>query len=374
MPSPALFPKKFLLKGSPKEIGFQHGEQLQAEIRSQIDVYDAMFQYTSKLNWAAVREVAQAYHDTVARLTPDIYAEMQGIADGSGRDILDIVALNCRSEIALGLFSDGCSALGWQSAGDAGDETQERDGVVVLAQNWDWTPQVQSNLALLTIEQDDGRPTVHMMVEAGLVGKIGFNSASVGVCQNAIRARPTDPSRLPYHVACRIALNSTSVAAAVKAIQDMGGIASTQHLLMADRKSGPLSCEMSPRGDAFIKPDPLDGIVCHTNHLLANKFVDEPPWLAGSPVRLQRIQKLTAQLAREGGFITGDVLRARIFSDTFNAPQAICCQGDPDWPIETRSQTLMCIVMFLGSGTTPRAEIVWGQPGSGSESEVIHFY
>ena len=51
---------------------------------------------------------------------------MQGIADGSGRDLLDIVALNVRTEINFGLFSDGCTALAWH--------TEER---AWLAQNWD---------------------------------------------------------------------------------------------------------------------------------------------------------------------------------------------------------------------------------------------
>lgn len=202
------------------------------------------------------------------------------------------------------------------------------------------------------------------------MGKIGFNSASVGVCQNAIRARPTDSSKLPYHVACRVALNSTSVSEAISAIQVLGSTASTQHLLLADSISGPVSCEWSPRGDAFIKPDE-DGLVCHTNHLIANKCVDEPPWLAGSPVRLSQMRKLTAALAKEEGAVDGDLLRKRVFNDTYNAPQAICCQEDPARPAETRSSTLMCIVMKFVKGSEPSAEVVWGQPGSGRESGVI---
>jgi len=51
---------------------------------------------------------------------------MQGIADGSDRDLLDIVALNVRTEINFGLFSDGCTSLAWQ--------TEKR---AWLAQNWD---------------------------------------------------------------------------------------------------------------------------------------------------------------------------------------------------------------------------------------------
>lgn len=190
------------------------------------------------------------------------------------------------------------------------------------------------------------------------------------MCQNAIRARPTDSSKLPYHVACRVALNSTSLPEAIASIQALGSTASTQHLLLADSTSGPVSCELSPRGDAFIKPDE-NGVVCHTNHLIANKYVDEPPWLAGSPVRLEQMRKLTTALVEQGEAVSGDLLRRRVFSDTYNAPQAICCHEDPKRPVETRSSTLMCIVMKFVNGCEPSAEVVWGQPGTGREGGVI---
>lgn len=113
-----------------------------------------MFQQTSKLDWTAVREIARAYGSTIEKLTPDLYVEMQGIADGAGLDVLDVVALNCRSEIALGLFSDGCTSLGWRTRADG----------VVLAQNWDWAEKVKANLAMMSIERE-GLPKVFMVTE-----------------------------------------------------------------------------------------------------------------------------------------------------------------------------------------------------------------
>ena len=55
-----------------------------------------------------------------------LVAELQGIADGSKRDILDIIAINVRTEIAFGLFSDGCTSLFWDTPRHA-----------FLGQNWD---------------------------------------------------------------------------------------------------------------------------------------------------------------------------------------------------------------------------------------------
>ncbi|OCL13606.1 putative acyl-CoA:6-aminopenicillanic-acid-acyltransferase [Glonium stellatum] len=354
-PNPTI-PLRIKLSGTPREIGLEHGRQLACQIRKQIEIYNTMFKETSKLDWPTVRDIANEYRVTIERLTPDIYAEIAGIANGAELDILDIVALNCRSEIALGLFSDGCSSLGWKFK----DRT-------LLAQNWDWTASIKDNLVIMSISQQD-KPAIHMVTEAGIIGKIGFNSSSVGTCLNAIRARPTDPKKLPVHVALRVCLNSTSAALAIAQLEALGSLASAQHILIADSE-GPVGLELSPMGDVYLKPND-HGMICHTNHFIQNRFVDEPPWLSGSPIRLDRMRRLASALVADGETVTREALRKKIFSDTFNAPQSICCQEDPLRPLPTRSSTLFCIVMRFAPSTRPTAQIVWGKPGSG-EGDVI---
>ncbi|KAL2008330.1 hypothetical protein VTN00DRAFT_8312 [Thermoascus crustaceus] len=353
-------PVKLTLRGTPKEIGLEHGRTLQSQIKSQIAIYSEMFKYTSKLSWDGVRQVAEEFRASVQQLTPDIYTEILGIAEGAGVDMLDIVALNARSEIALGRFSDGCTSLSWKKS----------DGSRILAQNWDWTAQVKKNLAMMAIEQV-GKPTIYMVTEAGIVGKIGFNTAGVGTCLNAIRARPTISSKLPVHVALRLCLESTSVEGAVRALESLGGVASSQHILIADSKTS-LGMEVSPLGNVYLEADG-SGIITHSNHFIENKFVDETPWLSGSPIRLERIRKLSGELVKDGvqgEKITPDLLRERIFSDTYNAPQAICCHEDPSRHHTVRSSTLFNIIMNLDLNNVG-AEVVWGQPGSGNEGPVL---
>lgn len=122
-----------------------------------------MFQQTSKLSWEDVRSVASTYSTTIQHLTPDLHVEMAAIAEGAGLDLLDIVALNCRSEIALGLFSDGCTSLGWKVGGDG-----EEGGEVWLTQNWDWTRRVKGNLVFMSIEQV-GKSKIWMVTEVRLL-------------------------------------------------------------------------------------------------------------------------------------------------------------------------------------------------------------
>lgn len=201
------------------------------------------------------------------------------------------------------------------------------------------------------------------------MGKIGFNSASVGTCLNAIRAKPADPSKLPIHLALRVCLDSSSSAAAISKLEALGGIAASAHILIADAL-GPRGLELSPRGNAYLEPDER-GMVYHTNHFLVNKQVTVQPWLAGSPVRLERVRKLAAEVDDLRAPVSADVLRQKIFADRFNSPQAICAQEDPITPVQTRSSTLFCIVMRFVKGGNPRAEVVWGRPGSGEEGPVL---
>jgi isopenicillin-N N-acyltransferase-like protein len=113
-----------------------------------------MFQYTSNLAWKDVREVAKELQPALENLTPQLFTEMSAIAAGAELDVLDIIALNCRSEIALGKFSDGCTSLSWK----------KNDGARLLSQNWDWTETVRKNLAMVSIEQA-GKPTIYMVTE-----------------------------------------------------------------------------------------------------------------------------------------------------------------------------------------------------------------
>lgn len=43
---------------------------------------------------------------------------LPGVAEGAGVSFDSILAMNVRTEIAYGMFSDGCTALSWK-AGDA---------------------------------------------------------------------------------------------------------------------------------------------------------------------------------------------------------------------------------------------------------------
>ncbi|KZT72349.1 putative acyl-CoA:6-aminopenicillanic-acid-acyltransferase [Daedalea quercina L-15889] len=357
------------LSGSPYEIGLKHGRILASQILSQLSIYRDIFADTCKYDWPQVLDIAEQFRMTIGRLAPDLLEEIRGIADGVGSNdigLLDIIALNARSEIALGKWDDGCTALAWK-LGPSGKQ--------MLAQNWDWRVSVGENLALMSIRRI-GKPTIWVVTEPGIVGKIGFNSSSVGVCLNAIRARPISTDLLPIHLLLRTALECDSVDASIVTFEKLGGSASSQHILIAD-VHGARGLELSPRCAVYLRED-KDGLIVHTNHFLENKFVDEPPWLSGSPFRLEKALSLCSEIAREvgparlGDVVDGALLRSRVFANTENSPQAICCSSDPARGPLAKIETLFNIVMTFEDGKEPKAEVVFGRPGSGAETRVYN--
>ncbi|KAH9851158.1 hypothetical protein C2E23DRAFT_877236 [Lenzites betulinus] len=207
----------------------------------------------------------------------------------------------------------------------------------IIVQNWDWRKSVANNPALASISTP-GKPQIWMVIEPGIVGKIRFNSASVGVpCLNAVRARPISTSLLLIHLLLWIALECESVDAAITTIESIGGAASSQHILITDQ-NGSRGLEVSPRRECYLQ--------IHTNHFLENKLADKPPWLSESSVRLERVKE-----------ICGELLRARFFSDTTNTPQVI--RSSPDSSRAAKIQTLFNTAVF-------------GKPGSENLSYILY--
>ncbi|KAL2838042.1 acyl-coenzyme A:6-aminopenicillanic acid acyl-transferase-domain-containing protein [Aspergillus pseudoustus] len=336
--------------GSPREIGKQHGGAASAQIARCIEFYTGMFQKTSSLAWKDVLALAERFVDRIKTVWPEYFEEMEGIAEGSGHSILDIVALNVRTEIAFGCFSDGCTALSWQ--------TEKHS---FLAQNWDWQPAQKQNLIVLEIHQSNPKtPSIKMITEAGIIGKIGFNSAGVGVCLNAIRAHGMDPTRLPVHLGLRMVLESSSTSEAVEALKRYG-VASSAHLLVADTTAS-AGCEVTAKTIAIVPMD-ARGRVIHSNHLLLeHPGVVDTAWLKDSPFRVQRMLELTDALGeREGDHPTWDGVQG-LFVDRENAPTAICRSGD--------IETLFNIVMDLKAR---RAVVRFGRPDQVEEEFELAF-
>ncbi|KAI9374209.1 acyl-coenzyme A:6-aminopenicillanic acid acyl-transferase-domain-containing protein [Aspergillus egyptiacus] len=331
--------KQILCSGTPYEIGYAHGSNAAEEITRCIAFYANMFATRSKLDWPAVQTLARDFDDLIKSKWPRYYQELQGFADGAKRDLVDIIALNVRTEIVFGRFSDGCTSLYYNG-----------NGCAFQGQNWDWEEEQGPNLIQLTIMQEN-LPTIKMITEAGLVGKIGLNSAGVGVCFNAIRAKGLDRTRIPVHLGLRVALESSSTAEAVESLERIG-MASSAHILIGDATTA-VGLEFTSSTFARVKVNE-QGYLVHTNHmLLPHEGMEEPAWLKDSPARVTTMEENIRKL----GTLNWESY-CGLFSDETNYPCSINRA-----PTEGSTvATLFNIVMDLKA---KRAEVVMGRPVAG---------
>jgi isopenicillin-N N-acyltransferase-like protein len=288
--------------------------------------------------------VARAFLPGLESLCPEYVEEMQGLADGAGLDLESIVALNVRTEIAYGMSTDadGCTAFAWKTPG----------GESFLGQNWDWSPRQIPNVVCLTIEQAP-KPTVSMMTEGGIIGKIGMNSAGVGVTMNAIQAPGVSYNKLPVHLAARRALDSTSREEAAKALRKVG-VAAAIHMTVADASTGAVGFECTAL-DIVEMPMDRDGICTHSNHLVEEHKVRGTSFLDDSAFRLNRIQELTRGIDTPTMENLSEMLK-----DEENYPAAIC----RDVGVTDGLQTIFSIVMDLKHGV---ARVKLGRPTEDGE-------
>ncbi|KAI1104814.1 AAT-domain-containing protein [Jackrogersella minutella] len=344
--------------GTPHEIGFAHGKAAKKKIEGSIDFYGQLFQESCSMGWAEVLQEASKYLEPLNKIAPRYLAEIGGISDGADIPLLDVLALNVRSEIAFGLFSDtskgfvdvpsdGCTSLGWLTGSTS-----------FLCQNWDWRVEQGQNLAICYISQPSTDiPDIAMVTEAGIIGKIGFNSKGVGCCLNAIRCRGLDRSKLPIHFALRTVLESRSRGEAVELTKSFG-VAGGGHILVGD-PTGSTGLECT---SLWVKELAMDdeGRVFHTNHLLVDKHdIDEPPWLMDSAMRLERVQELTCNISEP----TLDAI-FDIFKDTKGYPASINRKEEAD----SKPQTLFSILMDLTSKNT---HVTFGRPTEYSERAIL---
>ncbi|MEW6624485.1 MAG: C45 family peptidase [Bacillota bacterium] len=329
-----MFPK-FVLKGAPHEIGYAHGSLAKKQIEKCIEVYEKLFWSYSKITWKEAAAKSEQYIPYIQKYDPHIWEEIQGIADGSGRSLLDIVALNARSEIMLTAKAlDGCTSFG-VLAGAAG-------GKSYMGQNWDWKEEVTEAVIALEIYQDN-KPAIKMITEAGIVGKFGINDAGVGLCMNALACEENIPG-VPLHVVMRGILNSPNLSSAISAVINTQ-IASSVNFVIGHKDGEVIDMEVTPSEFDVLYPE--QGIMVHTNHflspLLRPRVKDiTKHLLPDTLVRYSRAKHILSSMDDSINLIDLQTLLA----DHFNHPHGVCRHHQYD-PLDRQLVTVFSIIIDL---------------------------
>src|SRR5437867_1789030 len=187
------------LPAVPFEAGYHHGREAADLIAHNLGVYFDRFQREARLSPNEVRGRARGYLPVIEAADPAYADAMRGAAEGSRLSLDDLAVLNARYELIYSQYSaiiqenaahapaGGCTAFAVTPEASA-------DGHLWLGQNWDWFPQVRG---LVLRAQHPGGFTVAAFTEAGIVGgKIGMNSAGLGLVINGLLSHRDDWRRL----------------------------------------------------------------------------------------------------------------------------------------------------------------------------------
>ncbi len=263
-----LFPT-VIASGTPYEIGYIHGSQAKEQVKISVETYKAMFWDYSGISWESACKYSKTFIPVINEYDPDYMEEIRGIAEGSGYQVDEILALNVRSEIVLqggqvdSSVTDGCTTFVFTP-----DITENRH--LLLGQNWDWKRSIQSGCIILHIKQKN-KPDITMVTEAGIIGKIGYNSAGVGITLNALGSdMKVEGKTIPLHIAMRGMLDSQSLSDVIRSATRIP-LACCAHFMIGSANGEGVSLEVGPGDfDAFYAEE---GFLAHTNHFIT------PAWI-----------------------------------------------------------------------------------------------
>lgn len=333
--------------GTPYEIGYAHGSKAKNQVNVTIDTYRTMFKDYSNIEWSVAKNYAKTFIPAINEYDENIMDEIKGIADGSGYELEDILALNVRSEIVLqgsqvnmmnrGCGMDGCTTFAFTPKKTITGETW-------VGQNWDWKITQRKGCAILHIKQQN-KPDITMVTEAGIVGKIGYNSAGVGITLNALASdKIVEGKVIPMHIALRGVLNSATLADAIRAAGIMP-LSCCANFTMASSSGQGICVEIGPGDIDVIYAD--DGYCVHTNHFYSPRMTAVRDTgrisLSDTYLRLGRIKDLIKE--SNSKLSLNDV--KNILRDTLGYPDSICRYEDVLEPIEKRLGTIFSIIMVL---------------------------
>ncbi|KAB8142429.1 peptidase C45 [Chloroflexia bacterium SDU3-3] len=349
------------VSGGPRERGRQYGQQAAALVRRSVASYARLFAFTRGVDWRQAHGEALRYLPVIERHAPDIAEEMRGIAEGAGLPFESVLALNCRTELIAGvraerphaLFEQAVAAnraLGAQPVGEctaaAALPEATAGGAALLAQTWDWYGEQRAACVVLRIAAP-GEPVVATVTEAGIVAKLGMNSAGLAVSLNILY---TDQDGLepgvPVHIQLRRMLQRRSVAEAAALPREACAGASSC-ITAVDAAGGGVCMEISPGGVSAVAPSA--GLLAHSNHCLCPPALGSERPIAEGASTVPRYERAMALLHAAHGQIGVAHMQA-ILRDHDADPLCICRHPDPASPLAYQPESVLGAVMDVSSG------------------------
>jgi isopenicillin-N N-acyltransferase-like protein len=320
---------------NPQIRGQQIGVTWAAQIRQTVALYLDFFSQVG-VPETQVRAIGEASLHTLQGWCPSLAEEIVATAEGAGVPLWQLASLNARTEIL--------AVMPASTEGECSTAVFAPHGVLAprTIQTWDWHDSLVPNGLILQLTTVKGM-TVKLFTEFGMLGKIGVNSAGLGLHFNILHhASDNGSAGVPVHaIARRILEEAGSVDEAIALARSARVSASTVLTVFSREDSNPraVSIEMSPAFTAVVRPD-ADGWITHTNHFLDPELSlgERTPDASTTYARIAHVnaarQNMTSgNLSRQADAMCGEAGE--------DAP--ICFHPDLSMPATERWETLLTI-------------------------------
>lgn len=327
-----------------RDRGRQYGEQTRSLIERSLAFYREEFERKSGLAWPDVVERVPRWYPLIDEYAPGLLDEVRGIAEGSGRSVEEIVALNGRGELRTrDPFAEGADCTSFVVTDEAAG-----DGHVWCGQNWDWRSETAGTAVMLRIRQP-GIPTIVTLVEAGQVGRHGANSAGIALNANGLAAPFQNGLGIPAPFIRRRTLESAGMDQALEAIFTARQLLST-NVLLTHREGFAIDVETTPGRHGWAYP--RDGVYAHANAFTA--FVPPQvgasyrPASSDSLIRAERVERTLRRAPETSSSAEMHALIVEALSDHLGHPNSVCNHPDPRAP--RTFETLASLIVDLTTG------------------------
>lgn len=312
------------LIGPPKERGRQHGEARRDAIRRR--VAEAVIAPARAID--DVDRLALPWERTIRAVAPDVASEIEGIAEGSGSRIAEVVLLNAFEAFEVGeqVVLTGCTAV-----------AVPRPGGALVGQNWDANPGLAASVEVHVHEPDRG-PRLALLASPGGLGWIGLNGAGLALVTNDLLT-PGRRTGVPSQVARRLMLGETDVPAALAVLRRTAAVGGRAYVL-GDAAGRVAVAEVATERDDPWAHD-ADRPIAHTNHAHDPDLAAcESTELLASiyPSTHRRLARATAMLDSTANPTRAD-LRA-ILADHDSYPASVCHHASRGEPTVTAASVL----------------------------------
>jgi len=280
-----------------------------------------------------------AFYNHNKQKYPDIFAEIQGIAEGAGLNESDAILLMLRPEIEslLNSTSDNCF--------DIINNPADGNGVAFIAHNEDWTPAykpfgfvLHENMPFAPADTSAHHITAFTYPASPVGFTFGYNDRGIVTSCNGLNPKPCRIGKLGRYFINRDVLAATSIDDAIRRLTEAAPDSALGFAMSIGQVGSHklYHAEMAPVNPAdpssnkgyvdIIEIKPGESYL-HSNAYTHDYFKDITQYESASTVaRLARAHEMTAPTTPE--------LALAILGDTNNTQYPIYRHGDPNDPEE----------------------------------------